>query len=66
MLGAEHGTFLLAFMVDQGDQLGERAHGGGRQARPRMAQIILDASFPFACGFTQTRTVTFRRYPPLQ
>lgn len=34
MLSAEHGALLLALMVDQGDQLSERGHGGGRQARP--------------------------------
>lgn len=46
MLGAEHGTFLLAFMVDQGNQLGERAHGGGSQARPRITKIHLRRVIP--------------------
>ena len=33
MLSAEHGAFLLALMVNQGDQLSECVHGGRRQTR---------------------------------
>ena len=64
MLSAEHGTILLTLMVDQGDQLGERVHGGGRQARPNAGQTR--HSHFVARGCAQTRTVTFRRYSLLQ